>query len=120
MPCGSLCGVDWATAAATKNTNAVTNDNDILFIFPLLILVCFQKLCRSRNRLLLVPVICLECRHYWLTRAAVSNESSDCGQKLIARSRLVANRIDNASNAARNNGIAGEHHDRQAGAATLD
>src|SRR5215467_12297934 len=35
VPCAplvSLCGVDWATATATKNTIAVTIDSNILFI----------------------------------------------------------------------------------------
>src|SRR5437879_10902799 len=40
VPCAplvSLCGVDWATATATKNANAVATDSNILFICALLI-----------------------------------------------------------------------------------
>jgi hypothetical protein len=33
VPCGSVAGVVCAMAVATKNTNAVTIDNDSFFIF---------------------------------------------------------------------------------------
>src|SRR5207244_6843244 len=55
-----------------------------------------------------------------LVVAPVSSEPVNCGQKLVARSRLVANRIDNIPHPAGNQGAAGKHNHRKLRPAVLD